>query len=69
MSAPTVDLSTITDAAGLKQCVAQALRAAGQHDQAAQWERETAGNDSLNGLHIKLRSFVAVVPWPLPARE
>ena len=65
---PAIDLSTITDAGQLKQRVAEALRAAGQHDQAAQWERETAGNDSLNGLHIKLKQFVAVAPWP-PARE
>ena len=41
MSVPRIDLSTITDAAQLKQHVAQALRTAGQHDLAAQWDDDT----------------------------
>lgn len=65
---PAIDLSTITDAPTLKAYIAQALRTAGQPEQAALWERETAQNDSMNGLHIKLKQFVTVAPWP-PAPE
>lgn len=68
MTPPTIDLAVIQDAATLKQRVAQALEAAGEAASAAQWRRETAGNDSLNGLVIKARAFVTVAPW-LPHRQ
>lgn len=63
---PTIDISRIGDAATLKARVAQALRAAGQRDKATQWENETRGNEAMNGLVIKARTFV-VVGSSLPA--
>lgn len=65
---PQLDLSTIQDAATLKRRVAEALIAAGQLDRATRWQQETNGNDSMNGLVIKARSFVTVAAWP-PARR
>lgn len=63
---PQLDLSTITDAATLKQRVAEVLTAGGRPDLATVWQQETAGNDSMNGLHIKARQFVQIATWPPP---
>lgn len=63
---PTIDISRITDAATLKARVAETLRVADHHERAAQWEAETRGNEAMNGLVIKARTFV-VVGSSLPA--
>ena len=65
---PSIDISRISSAATLKAHVAQALRAAGQHERAQQWQVETLGNEHFNGLVVKARSFVTVAS-SLPASQ
>ena len=63
------DLSLVTNADEMRQQVRQALEQAGQLKDAGAWCERAATVESVNGLVVLAREYVAVVPWPRPRGE